>query len=246
MSQWERGRGYWEQAGKAGYGEKMYASQDVESHIRGRLWQMMIDIADAMGIQESASVLDLGCGDGQFTNQMLAPKYRQVHGIDFAEPAIERAKRESPGPHTTFAARDITTMDYTTLGRYDAIFLVGILHHVKLATPGIVKALQGVSDRVIMLEPNGAHPLRKLLELTPSYRAAGEDSFTAGQLKRIFADAGYSVHTHKRANLLPNFTPKGVFNLLVPLEQTVENTPFLSPMCTVNLFGFDTAPKVVN
>lgn len=241
MTQWERGRGYWEKAGEAGYGEKMYASQDVESHIRGRLWRMMLDIADDMGVPDDASVLDLGCGDGQFTNQMLAPKYREVHGIDFAAPAVERATREAPGPHTSFAARDITTMDYATLPRYGAIFLVGILHHVKAATPAIVRALRQVSDKVIMLEPNGAHPLRKLLELTPSYRAAGEDSFTAGQLQRIFADAGYGVHTHKRANLLPNFTPKSMFNLLVPLEKTIEDTPFLSPMCTVNLFGLEAA-----
>lgn len=239
MTQWERGRGYWEKAGDVGYGEKMYASQDVESHIRGRLWQMMIDIADTMGIQNTARVLDLGCGDGQFTNHMLAPKYATVHGIDFAEPAVERARREAPGRHTTFEARDITVLDYTTLPRYDAIFLVGILHHVKAATPAIVHALRGVADIVIMLEPNGAQPLRKLLELTPSYRAAGEDSFTATQLKRIFDAAGYRVHTHKRANLLPNFTPKPVFDLLVPFEKSIEDSPLLSPMCTVNLFGFD-------
>lgn len=241
MTQWERGRGYWEKAGDVGYGERMYASQDVEGHIRGRLWRMMIDIADAMGVPNDASVLDLGCGDGQFTNQMLAPKYRRVHGIDFAEPAIERAKREAPGPHATFEARDLTNFDYTSLPRFDAIFLVGILHHVKSATPGIVNALPGVSDKVIMLEPNGAHPLRKLLELTPSYRAAGEDSFTARQLKRIFDAGGYHVHTHKRANLLPNFTPKRMFDLLIPLEKSVENTPVLSTMCTVNLFGFEAA-----
>lgn len=238
MTQWERGREYWEKAGEAGYGERMYADGDVESHIRGRLWRMMIDIADAMGVPESGSVLDLGCGDGQFTNQMLAPKYARVHGIDFARPSIERAQREAPGQHTTFDALDITNFDYKSLPRFDAIFLVGILHHVKVATPDIVKSLFGVSDKVIMLEPNGAHPLRKFLELTPSYRAAGEDSFTAGRLKDIFADAGYKVHTHRRANLLPNFTPRSMFNLLVPFEKTVESTPFLSPMCTVNLFGF--------
>lgn len=239
MTPWERGRGYWEKAGDVGYGEKMYARQDVESHIRGRLWQMMINVADAMDIPNDASVLDLGCGDGQFTNQMLAPKYARVHGIDFAEPAIERARREAPGPHTTFEARDITVLDYTTLPRYEAVFLVGILHHVKAATPAIVQALRSVADKVIMLEPNGAHPLRKLLELTPSYRAAGEDSFTATQLKRLFDAAGYRVHTHKRANLLPNLTPKPVFDFLVPLERTIEDTPLLSPMCTVNLFGLD-------
>lgn len=217
----------------------MYASMEVENHIRGRLWQMMIDLADDMGVADSASVLDLGCGDGQFTNRMLGPKYARVHGIDFAEQAIERAGREAAGPHVTFEAVDITRGDYAGSQTYDAAFLVGILHHVKSATPTIVRALAEVAPKVIMLEPNGAHPLRKLLELTPSYRAAGEDSFTAGRLKTIFKDAGYKLHTHKRANLLPNFTPKRVFDALIPFEKAVENSSILSGMCTVNIFGFE-------
>jgi SAM-dependent methyltransferase len=240
MSNTERPHGYWDQAGDVGYWAKMYASGDVEAHIHSRLWRMMIGIADAMGVPESGSVLDLGCGDGEFTNRMLAPKYARVHGIDISPNAIERARREAPGGHVTFEAHDLTTFDYVSLPRYDAIFLVGILHHVKQATPDIVRTLPRLSDTVIALEPNGAHPLRKALEWTPSYRAAGEDSFTAGALKRIFAEAGYAVHTHRRVNLLPNFTPKWAFDLLVPLEKRIEATPWLSGLCTVSLFGFKT------
>ena len=238
MNQWEQGRRYWEQAGEVGYGEKMYASGAVEAHIRGRLWARLIEIADGLGVERGASVLDLGCGDGQFANEMLAPRYGAVLGLDFATPSIARANRESPGPHATFVLRDITTMDYATLDPVDAVFLVGILHHVKSKAAEIVKGLAQVSSRVVVLEPNGAHPIRKLLELTPSYRAAGEDSFTAGQLRQMFADAGYKVATHQRVNVMPNFTPKPVFDLFLPLEQGIESNPLLSHMCTVNLFGF--------
>ncbi len=186
MSQWERGRRYWEQAGEAGYGEKMYGSVDVETHIRGRLWHMMLDIADSMGVARTGSVLDLGCGDGQFTNQMLAPHYARVHGIDFAEPAIERARREARGTHATFEARDITSFDYETLPRYDAIFLVGILHHVKAATPAIVHALGKLSDRIVMLEPNGAHPLRKMLETDFESSCRGRRQFYGDAVEAAF------------------------------------------------------------
>ena len=239
MSQWEQGRRYWEEAGEVGYGEKMYASGAVEAHIRGRLWARMIEVADGLGIERNASVLDLGCGDGQFANQMLAPRYAHVSGIDFAAPAVARANREAPGPHATYVTRDITTMDYAELGTFDAVFLVGILHHVKSKAAEIVKGLARISPKIVTLEPNGAHPLRKLLELTPPYRAAGEDSFTAGQLKRMFTDAGFRVATHQRANLMPNFTPKAVFDLFLPLEHGIEANPLLSHMCTVNLFGFE-------
>ena len=74
--------GYWDRAGEQGYGQAMYRSSDVESHVRGRVWQTAIDIAGALGVPEDGHVLDLGCGDGAFANQTLAGRYRKVDGID--------------------------------------------------------------------------------------------------------------------------------------------------------------------
>jgi hypothetical protein len=78
--------------------------------------------------------------------------------------------------------------------------------------------------------------LRKLLELTPSYRAAGEDSFRTAQLVELFAAAGYRAQVHRRMNLCPNFTPRVLYRLLAPLEPRIEAS--LDALCTVNMFGF--------
>src|SRR5271155_4586297 len=74
--------GYWDRAGEQGYGQAMYRSSDVESHVRGRVWRTAIDIAGVLGVPADGRVLDLGCGDGAFANQMLAGRYRVVDGID--------------------------------------------------------------------------------------------------------------------------------------------------------------------
>jgi SAM-dependent methyltransferase len=232
--------GYWDRAGEVGYGQAMYRSADVEAHIRGRLWQIAIDIADALGVPADGYVLDLGCGDGAFANQILAGRYRKVDGVDISEPAIKRANAESRNG-ATFRAVDLVTFDYSTLPRYDAVFLMGILHHVKQATPDIVRAMARLTDRMIVLEPNGNHLLRKALEYTPSYRAAGEDSFRSKDLMAIFAAGGWRTDIRQRLNLFPNFTPGFVYRRLKPLEPLIEGSRFWNALCTVDIYGLTLA-----
>jgi SAM-dependent methyltransferase len=228
--------GYWDRAGEQGYGQAMYRSGDVESHVRGRAWQIAIDIAAAMGVPSDAHVLDLGCGDGAFANLMLTANYRAVDGLDVAEAAIRRARAEARG-NATFRAVDLVTFDYDSLPRYDAAFLIGILHHVKSATPGIVRAMARRTDKMIVLEPNGSNLMRKAMEYTPSYRDAGEDSFRSKDLMAIFAAAGWRTEIWRRMNLFPNFTPGLLYRWLKPLEPRIEGSRFLNALCTVDMYG---------
>jgi SAM-dependent methyltransferase len=229
---------YWEHAGEVGYGEAMYRCSEVERHVLGRCWQTALDIADTLSVPRDGHVLDLGCGDGAFTNVMLAPRFRAVDGLDVAESAIRRARMGAPASGAQFRAVDITAMDFGTLPRYDAAFLMGILHHIKDASPRIVAGLATRTDRVIVLEPNGSHLLRKCLELTPAYRRAGEDSFRTRQLIDMFAAAGLRVVVQRRMNLCPNFTPGFLYRLLARLEPGIEASTLLNSLCTVNMFGF--------
>jgi 2-polyprenyl-3-methyl-5-hydroxy-6-metoxy-1,4-benzoquinol methylase len=231
-----RADAYWDRAGEQGYGEAMYASSDVESHVRGRLWQIALDIAGALGVTADGHVLDFGCGDGAFANQILATRYRAVDGLDKSEPAIRRAQAEAQNG-ATFRAVDLVAFDYDALPRYDAAFLLGILHHVKAATPDIVRSLGRRTDRMIVLEPNGNHLVRKALEFTPAYRDAGEDSFRAKDLKAIFAAAGWRTEIWRRLNLFPNFTPAPVYRWLKPIEPRIEASRFWNVLCTVDMYG---------
>src|SRR5258708_602576 len=86
---------YWENAGKISYADAMFTSGEVEHHVNRRLWNVAIEIADQLGVPRTGHVLDFGCGDGAFANQVLAQSYRAVDGYDKAEAAIERAKEHS-------------------------------------------------------------------------------------------------------------------------------------------------------
>ena len=229
---------YWEHAGTVGYGEAMFGSREVEQHVNRRLWTIAIEIGGQLGLDAGSRVLDLGCGDGAFANSVLARSFSAVDGFDMAEAAIRRAQDNAPGPQVRFAAQDLTQLELADLPQYDGAFLMGFLHHVKAATPAILSVLRRVTERVVVLEPNGGHVLRKLLELTPAYRAAGEDSFRRRRLEAIFAEADYRRVVWRRLNLFPNFTPQLLFRLLRPVEPLIETTPGLRALCTVDMYGF--------
>ena len=232
-----KSKAYWEDAGAVGYGEAMFGSQAVEQHVNRRLWAIALEIGRSLGLDSGARVLDLGCGDGSFANQALAPNFSAVDGFDFSEAGIRRAAANAPGAHVHFAACDITRLDFAALPRYDAAFLIGILHHVKPATPAILRGLRQITSRLVVLEPNGNHVLRKVLEWTPAYRAAGEDSFRRRSLERLFAEAGYRTVAARRLNIFPNFTPQPLFQALRRFEPAIEATPVLRALCTVGLYG---------
>jgi SAM-dependent methyltransferase len=231
---------YWDRAGEQGYGRAMYRSCDVESHVRGRLWRIALDIAATLSVPASGHVLDLGCGDGAFANQILAVHYRAVDGLDKSETAIRRAQAEVRN-HVTFRTVDLVTFDYDLLPHFDAVFVIGLLHHVKHATSDIVRAIARRTGKMIVLEPNGSNPVRKALEYTPSYRDAGEDSFRTAELRAIFAAAGWRTEIRRRLNAFPNFTPGFICRWLAPIEPHLEASRFLSALCTVDAYGLTLA-----
>ena len=237
---------YWNRAGELSYGEAMYGCADVERHVRQRLWNVAVNIADQIGIPRDGRILDYGCGDGAFANEVLARRYTAVQGYDLAPAAIDRANAAAPGPHVNFAAADLVTLDYDKMPRFEGAFLIGILHHIKADTQRVLRSLTGLTDKLVVLEPNGDHIVRKLLEFTPSYRRAGEDSFGTQEMFDIFATNGWQTVAYQRLNLFPNFTPGSIYRLLAPLEPYVEKSAFWNKLCTVNMLGVVRKPTEHN
>lgn len=232
------GEAYWERAGEVSYASAMFAHSEVEKHVNNRLWQVGVDIGKKLGLNHQSRVLDLGCGDGTLANVVLSKHFQAIDGFDLSTAGIKRARELAAHANMHFDTCDITKMDYSTLPQYDGAYLWGILHHVKEATPAILKNLRTATKRVVILEPNGNNIVRKILERTATYKAAGEDSFRTRELEHIFHQAGFRPAIWRRLNLFPNFTPKALFQLLKPLEPLVEKTPILRACCTVNMWGF--------
>ena len=90
------------------------------------VWNEIIDYIIDNGF---TSVLDIGCGPGQFAdflkNRMPDIKYT---GIDFSQTAIDMAKELVPS--FDFIAADAVTFDYSSVN-YDIVVTTEFLEHIK-------------------------------------------------------------------------------------------------------------------
>lgn len=233
---------HWEKAGRIGYGNALFRSKRVERHVLARQWEVALDTARRLGIDEAAAVLELGCGDGEFAAEILGPRYRRVDAMDKSKAAIERAAARATGGNVRFSADDVTAYEYRSGDHWDGAFLIGFLHHVKPQAPSVIARLARVSPKVVVMEPNGDNLIRKLLENLRSYREAGEASFRLQELVRIFEDSGYRLKARALINLFPPFTPDALFPILRAAEKVVESSPVLRRLCSSYVLGFAREP----
>jgi SAM-dependent methyltransferase len=229
---------YWNRAGQVGYEEAMYSSSKVAVHVKTGMRRIILEAAQSVGLGQDSSVLELGCGDGDLAIQFLSKHFKTVDAVDLAPAGIERANQHRP-PNATFICSDITTMPFDEGQKWDAVFMIGILHHVKAATPTIIERLTKVTNKLIVLEPNGNHLGRKFLETLPSYKRAGEDSFRVNEFVNIFSKNAFQVKYFKRFNLFPNFTPDGFYPFIRRFEPWIENSKVLNFLCTCQVFAFE-------
>ena len=82
-----------------------------------------------MNFPENSKVLDIGCGTAELLDYL--PKNIQYTGFDNNNDYIESAKKRYVG-RGTFIYKDVNSVDDLHLGEneYDAILLIGVLHHL--------------------------------------------------------------------------------------------------------------------
>lgn len=231
---------FWEQAGEKGYGQAMFSDSLIESHIRSVIWGALIKTADNLQIGPEARILELGCGDGDFVESVLYRKYKFVECFDYSETAIDKARARFAGKSDppSFYVKDVVSMEFEPDEHWDASFMVGFLHHVKDKGPQVINKLSGHVSKVVVAEPNGNNIIRKLLELLPSYRQAGEQSFRLKELITMFKEAGYELVHHDIVLLTPPFLPSKLLPLFERLERLFAKSGFLKKAMSTNILGF--------
>ena len=232
---------FWEEAGKVGYDSAMFSNQVIENHIMTKHWQAAIDAAKSLGLDENSKILELGCGDGKFSENILAVHFKHIDAFDMSKSAIKRAQSLSNSEKVSYFAEDVTNYEYEKNAYWDGAFMMGFLHHVRAFAPEIVSRLAMVCHKVIVVDPNGNNIMRKLLESLPSYKRAGEDSFQLEGLMNIFSSNGYQIKMVQRLTFIPPFLPKLFFPFFKKLEGFVESSSFLNKMCSTYILGFERA-----
>lgn len=90
------------------------------------VWQYGEELLGILSPHPGESILDLGCGTGQLTQQ-IAASGADVMGIDYASSMIEQAQKNYP--ELKFMIADARNFDFDQM--FDAVFSNATLHWIK-------------------------------------------------------------------------------------------------------------------
>lgn len=187
----------------------------------------MSDAIHAFARPKGRRVIDVGCGDGVYTLELVAAGASEVLGVDAAERAVESA-RERCATHANvrFEAVDIYELSHDG-EPFDVAVVRGMLHHLYDA-PRAIERISAVAREVVVCEPNGYNPVLKVIEKTSPYHVAHEEkSYAPRTLDRWFEACGGRVVERDYIGLVPMFCPDVFARTCKRLEALVESAPGL-------------------
>ncbi len=184
-----------------------------------RITEAVVASADWRGER----VLDLGCGDGTYTAELLeAADPATIHGVDPAPAAVAAARARSADPRMTFAVGSATALAHAD-DEFDLVHLRGVLHHMDSPVEALAEALR-VAPRIVVVEPNGYNAGLKVLERVSKYhREHGEQSFSARRLDGWVESVGGTVVARRFVGFVPMFCPDRYARVAKRIEPALEH-----------------------
>ncbi len=195
--------------------------------------------------KENINILDVGCGDGTFTFEILKEiNPKKIVGFDYAQSAIRvagNAIEAKDKDKIKFLHGDVyNAHKMFKKNSFDIVVIRGVLHHLSRPSQAI-KSLRYISDKIIVLEPNGFNPILKIIENTSPYHIQREEkSYWPPTLNKWFTDSGFKVKKQLFFSIVPYFCPKSVVILLKFIEPVMEKIPFIRMFyCGTNLIYYE-------
>lgn len=192
----------------------------------------------AMANFRDKRVIDVGCGDGTYTVELLhVGSPASVHGVDPLQEAVAAARTKVDDERVTFATASAVDLPHAD-DAFDIAVVRGVLHHMTDAPQALREALR-VAAQVVVLEPNGYNPGLKLFErFHPYHKAHGEKSYFPATLDRWIQQSGGRVTRRTWAGLVPMFCPDRWAVTLKRVEPGFERIPLLRQVgCAVYVFA---------
>ena len=190
--------------------------------------QRLTAAAEAAVDFASRRVLDIGCGDGEYTVGITrACAVRSMCGVDVNVAGLAVAQQKSGGHGIRFVAGSAEALPFRN-GAFEIGQLRGVLHHLDRPAAVLQEAFR-VCSTVAIIEPNGYNPVLKVLErISPYHLAHGEKSYAPRRLDGWIAAAGARVTRRCWAGLVPMFCPDWMARLLKRVEPIVERVPLFN------------------
>jgi len=181
-----------------------------------------------------ASVADLGCGSGAFT-QLLRLRGFIVQGVDISPKLIELARRKYPD--IPFHVGDVEELPFAR-DSLDGLLLSGIVHHFpdpNLFASEVFRVLRS-GGKFFAFDPNRRNPFMYLYRdrSSPFYSPIGvtenERPIIAEECARVFERAGFRVQTDFLSGLAYRYVASRGARLALPIYNLADAMLFRSPL----------------
>jgi SAM-dependent methyltransferase len=101
--------------------------------------QLAVPFLDFVGTADGESVLDVGCGTGRLTFELVERcNPRQVQGVDLADVYIEHARSQNRDPRVRFDVGDACALSYPEKS-FDRVLSLLMLHFVPRADQAVAE-----------------------------------------------------------------------------------------------------------
>lgn len=192
--------------------------------------QRMIAAITSVKSLAGRSVLDIGCGDGYFTQRYREQGCpRLIVGVDPAGHAVKVARSRLGGEAARVVVGDGHRLPFGD-DSFDLALLQGVLHHDGAPRAMIGEAMR-VAREILILEPNGYNPGLKVIEKVSRYhRQHGEKSYPPRRLRRWIEGAGGKILHQEFAGFVPIFCSDWLARLLKGAEPIVERVPIANAL----------------
>jgi SAM-dependent methyltransferase len=187
---------------------------------------------DHFGADSGTSFFEIGSGNGDMSKAMLQANNGQIgkyvvseyfpEGVEWLKgiglDAIQADAQNLPLPDSAF----------------DVSLEFDVMHHVPDQRAMAREMMRVARGRCLLTESNGLSIFRKLKELTPGHRAAGEQSFTPARWRSFFeGHPGYKVTRFEIFPFLfPFKVPRSLLPALVRFNELVEKIPVFRWQCS--------------
>lgn len=181
---------------------------------------------------EARRVLEIGSGTGETAAYLAANSTAEVVAIDISPAFVAEARRRHVAPNLRFERFDLLGDEPPPFGQFDMVCGNGILHHLVVRLPQVLKSLHALTRSgggLAFIEPNFLNPYCAFIFGTKTGRRwarlePDEMAFTPKELYAALPAAGWQgVSVNTRDFLVPGL-PTGLSKPIIALEPALEAT----------------------
>lgn len=183
----------------AGFAQQHFARPAVRAFRRHSAGQIM----RALAAGPDSRLLSIGCGIGD-TELLLAPRVKEIVGLDLSPAAIRQAREDARRLGVTNVRFEEGALDSVPPepGGFDGIFAIFLLHHLPDEElerfPSAVARLLAPGRRFYSLDPSryrltGAVGRVLIPHLMEKHQSPDERELAPAEVRDLFARAGFEV-----------------------------------------------------